>query len=269
MITLLSGEIVPGEGNLSYKGQQYLLPHSVKIESLPPQPRAIRETNSTDYVFPVLENVAFQKDFTPVDEQDFYELVSIENSWCQRYEGARKDARTNVLSLWAFINLIPMETLAVTNYAIPDYAQVDMVELRKLYPALHMLSDETLYCHYDQFQHSCRHLNNWEPMYDQGFAFYLIGLVADEKAHGHAAEVLGELVGHGMLTEMPFEEVSAWAKEAAHYDKALYNLAVRIADAMKFVHHDKKREQGRGPEVWVTGDIFRVGRKTNMAFVQK
>jgi hypothetical protein len=256
LVSLLKDESIPGDGSFAYRGQNYIYTHSMDPDLLPEKPEVLRKCPAAQRTITTLGGTQFFPGFSPVSKARFERIQAIEKRWVNDRERIKSDALHNIDKLWRLLENFSWEACDGVDAEIPEYGREDLIKLRKLYHGLKRLSDKSLYHNFDAFQSSCRYLNNWEPSYDTGFLFYLLGQYFGWDTGGPAQEEFGEFAGHAILSGLPFAEALNWAEAAQSYDTSVRKLAWRTDCAMRFLKAEKDRVPGRGPEVFTMTDLY-------------
>jgi hypothetical protein len=177
----------------------------------------------------------------------------------------RSDALQNADKIWAVLEDFSWDACIGVDDEIPDYGTDDLIELRKLYPGLKRLSDQSLYHHFGDFEFHCRSSRNWQPNFDEGFLFYLLGEASGWYSGGHIQEEFGEFAGHAILSGLQIADALKWAEGAETYNTAVRKLAWRTDSAMRFLKAEKTRKPGVGPEIFTFTDLYERSRSIGAA----
>lgn len=261
--TLLLGGIQSGNGDFAYRGQSMTLCDPLDTALLPPRPDIQHVEEPGRSGFTALATVMYQPGFEPVSEALFVAVKELEAEWESDSIRAARYAEGHVSDIWARTATLRLETLDDPTDDVPEFGQQDFAELRTLYPELSMLSDGSLYAWFDAHQAECCYINGWTANRDDNFLFYLIGKVAGRRYEQDTATKVGQWVAHAMLRGDTLDNALALGRAAAMYDSAIYRLAGRVADAMRFVAKDRKATDQRGHSITTMMDMFRLGRKFN------
>ncbi len=262
---LLLGGVQSGNGDFTYRGQPMELCEPIDTALLPPRPvvRRAREPESSGYTYTALGNVAYVSGFEPVSDALFNDVKERKTAWEKDSTLAARYAQDHVADLWAKAKTLRLETLNDPTDEVPEYEQENFADLRPFYPELSMLSDGSLYAWFDVYQVECHYINGWEANRDDGFLFYLLGKVAGRQYEQDTALAVGQWVAHVLLSGDSLDAAIVFGREAVLYDRALFSLARRVADVLRFLAKDKKETERRGPPVRTMMDMFRQGRKYN------
>jgi hypothetical protein len=271
LVSVLKGELIPGEGTFAYKGQNLIFTHSMDPEYLPEKPQLLRRCKRTKHAVTTLGDTAFVSGFSPVSKEQFKRIQAAEKLWAIDMESMRSDALRNIAKVWKKVQNISWTACDTVDYKIPDFGEEDLIELRRLYPGFQKLSDKALYNHFDIFQYSCRFARSWQAYFDPGFLFYMLGELSGWYSGGDVQERFGEFAGHAILSGLEIEEAFDWAERAEAYHTSVRKLAWRTDSAMRFLKNEAQSTPARGPKISTTTDFYRQSRSLNAApisFVQ-
>ena len=262
---LLIGDIVPGEGTITHRGQ----PLSATLpddHALPARP--VFDTSdlpSAPYTYAALESVTFEPGYIGADT--FARLRDLEATWSDATARAAFHARTNaiIVALWNRMAEFPLTNLNDAADTLPDYATADLSDLRRLYPELAALSDAALYDQYDTYQANACYISGWTAWRDDGFLFYLLGRLAgcESRADGERAVDVGRMVAFAFSRGTESAVALRFGADWSAYDLALNRMTHRTSEAMRFLHESRAATDLRGPKVFTSGDLLRIGRKHN------
>lgn len=262
---LLMGEIQPGVGDFTYRGQPMTLCAPLDTALLPPRPAILCVEEDEDMGYTALGSIAYEPGFEPVSEGMFEAAKELERVWENESVRARRYTQSHTAEIWARASTLQLDTLNDPTDEVPDYGQEDVAVLRALYPELSMLADGTLYALFDRFQTECCYNSGWTTCRDDEFLFYL--LVAGRQQEQVAREI-GQWSAYALLRGDSLDAAIAFGREAASYDIALSSLVRRIADAMRFIAVDKSATELHGRAISTAMDAFRLGRKFNSKLFQ-
>lgn len=265
--SLLTGGIQAGEGIFTYRGQPMLLCDPLDTSLLPPRPIMEYVEDPKGWFYSGLENVDYEPGFPPITKTLFDDVKARTTEWAKRISQASRHAQDHASDIWRRAAILKLETLDDPADEAPEYDKEDLAELRSLYPELSMLSDGSLYEWFDLYQMDCCFINGWTVNRDDGFLFYLLGSVADINYKEDRAMKAGEWVAYALLRGDSLHEAISFAKSVSFYDSAIYRLAGRIADAMRFLADDNKKMGQHGAEITTMMDVFKMGRKHNVSTI--
>lgn len=266
--SLLTGGILSGEGDFTYRGQPMLLCDPLDTSLLPPHPIMEHIEDPNGWFYSALENVEHESGFPPITKTLFDDVKARATEWKKSISQASRHAQDHASDIWRRAAILKLETLDDPAEEAPEYGKEYLAELRSLYPELSMLSDGSLYEWFDLYQMDCCFSNGWTANRDDGFLFYLLGSVADINYKEDRAMKAGEWVAYALLRGDSLHQAISFAKSASLYDFAISKLARRIADAMRFLAADNKINMVRhGPEVTTMVDVFTMGRKHNVSTI--
>lgn len=260
---LLVGDIQPGSGDFTYRGQPMTLCDPLDPVLLPPQPVIQPGLEPANWVYTALGSVDYESGFEPVSEALFGRVKELEAAWKDNSARAAQHAHHHAVEVWVRAAALRLETLNDPADEVPEYGQQDFAELRPLYPELSMLSDGSLYAWFDVYQMECCYINGWTATRDDDFLFYLLGKVAGRQHESETAREVGQWVAYALLRGDSLDAALAFGLAAALYDSAISRLARRIADAMQFLAGDKKATALQGRVITTLMDTFRLSRKCN------
>ena len=258
---ILVGNVQPGAGSFSYRGQSLTLCDPLDLATLPERPGIAGGLEPARYSYAALGGVNFEPGFEPVSEELYKSVKDLEATWVDESARAGQFARTREPEIWARSPDLQLEKLNDPTFEVPEYFQEEFAGLRPLYPELVMLTDGSLYAMYDSYQMYCCYIQGWTAQRDDGFLFYLIGKVAGFE--GEAAKRTGEMVAFSLLQQCRFDTALDFGRACSAYDSAIGGLAHRIAEAMRFLAEDKRAVDLRGHPISTLGDMYRLGRKSN------
>ncbi|HHQ4642255.1 TPA: hypothetical protein ACSP3W_000499 [Aeromonas veronii] len=254
---ILLGEIHAGVGEFTYRGQPMTLCASFDPSLLPPRP-VILQAKEPESFYSSLDGVLYEPGFEPISESLFNDVKSRELSWKNDCAKTISYTRQHAEQVWALVAKLGLDSLNDQTDEVPDYGQDDFAELRSLYPELSMLSDGSFYSLFDQYQMDCCYINGWTANRDDGFLFYLLSQVASRQLEGNE---VGKWIAYYLLRGDSLVDAIACGLATNLYDNAIFNLARRVADIMRFLSEEKNNTELHGRKVTTAMDIFRLGRK--------
>jgi hypothetical protein len=265
---LLIGSVLKGDGDFIYHGQSMKLCKLINTALLPlcPLIRNIPESidSKTDmHTYTRLGNTRFIEGFEPISESLFDEVKSLEMSWANANGYASQCSCNHVETIWKRVHELSFETLNDPKDAVPDYEQEEIVDLRSIYPELSMLTDGSLYEHFDSYQMGCCYIQGWTANRDDSFLFYLLGKLAIKAVESIDAEEIGTMLAYSLLNGDSLNEGFEFSRSWYQYNSAIKRLASRVANAMQFLEKEKKQGNLQGNEITTMMDAFRLGRKFN------
>ncbi|WP_298705457.1 hypothetical protein [uncultured Variovorax sp.] len=263
---LIVGDVQPGRGDFTYRGQPLILCDPLDLALLPPRPTLPPADGPTRHRTAALAHVAYLPGFDPISEPLFAEVKQLEADWGQESARCAGHVRVRIAELWSRVEEF-QSSLASLNQlrgagTVPEYALEEFAELRPLYSELTMLSDGALFAMFDSFQMECRYINGWTASRDDDFLFYLLGKVAGSNGEfeGEKAEAVGEWIAAAVLGGSSFDSALAFGLACESYDSAVARLAKRIADAMTFLGSDKDVNALQGCEIRTLREHFQRAR---------
>lgn len=228
------------------------------LNSLPPAPEVniVESEIKASPGYTCLRNVDYIPGWTLLDFQAFNAIRATEINWASTNTYVGEQVYRNATSVWE-IAQANLDSLILNSYDndVPGYGVEDLRELREIYPELAKLSNGALYWIFDFYQFDCYGISGWNPNRDDGFLFYLLGLVATtEQANGEDARKVGEFVGYKSLYVNLPEALHAgrvWFK----YDTAIHSLAWRTYRAMEFLRQSQTGSGNQGEPITTFSDL--------------
>ncbi len=265
---LLVGSILKGDGDFVYHGQSMKLCEPLNTAILPPRPiiHNVPETGDSkifEYTYTRLGGSKFIEGFEPISESLFDEVKNLEMSWAKTNSYASQCSCNHVEIIWKRVHELSFETLNNPKDAVPDYGQEEIVELRSIYPELSMLTDGSLYEHFDSYQMDCCYIRGWTANRDDSFLFYLLGKLVIKACESIDAEEVGTMLAYSLLNGDSLNEGLEFSYSWYQYNSVIKCLASRVANAMQFLEKERKQGNLQGNEITTMMDAFRLDRKFN------
>lgn len=265
LASILTGAILPGDGDISYRGQPMQLCEPLDIQSLPVRPEIHFEPVEPS-VFTWLRGVTFESGFMPVNEGQFNDIKRREIEWGSDNSQIEKFAQEYATELWTRAGSLKLDTLDIPAGDVPEYEQDDLNELRLLYPELTMFSDVVLYYWFELYQMERNTLyNSWYVVRDDNFLFFLLGKVATHQLGFYNTTSAGVWVSYSFMRGDTLEDALKLGRQVALYDRAITSLTARTADAIHFLSRDKQLPHLQGPAIKTISDFLAIARKYNGA----
>jgi hypothetical protein len=264
LANLLLGNIQPGNGDFSYRGQRMTLCDPLDATLLPPRPLISRAGELKCPGYSALKTVSYASGFEPVSEVFFDGMKERHSAWADDIAWVGQHARAYAADVWKRTTTLRLETLSDTREEVPEHGQQEFAELRVLYPELSMLSDGSLYAWFDAYQIECCYLNGWTAERDDAFLFYLLGKVVGRENERDAAKDVGQWTAYALLRGDSLDAAFAFGRSALAYDIAISVMARRIADAVKFLAMNKQAPDLRGPAITTLRDFYQQARSVGL-----
>lgn len=264
---LIVGDVQPGNGDFTYRGQPLSLCDPLDPALLPPRPRLPAFDGPAVDRYSALAHVGYLPGFEPVSELLFARVKQLEADWGGESAHCARHVHLRAAELWPRGEDFLPRRLASPNdlsgtIGVPDYALEELAKLRPLYPELAMMSDGALFTMFDRYQRESRFIKGWTANRDDDFLFYLMGQVAGDEKYfeGESAIAVGEWVAAAVLAGASFDTALEFGRACESYDSAVARLARRIADAMTFLASDKDTTALQGHEIRTFRDHFQQAR---------
>ncbi|OEO24442.1 hypothetical protein SAMN05216576_107192 [Ectopseudomonas chengduensis] len=260
---LLLGEVILGKGDFTFCGQPMTLNEPMlALEKLPPRPEIDTNLEPASFAYKALGQVTYENGFEPISEDLFNQVKELETTWKDQSARAEKYAISHATGLWHLTDSLRLEQLIDSRDEVPEYGQEDAAELRTLYPELHVLPDASLYEWFDTYQVECCYLNGWTPYRDDNFLFYMIGRATSSCVDREDATELGQWVGYALLHHnASTDDAQSFGRAALLYDSSITGLAVRVAEAMRYLAKARELTDLRGAPIQTMMDFMKIGRK--------
>lgn len=241
---LLLGKVLAGSGEFEFRGQPMTMLEPLDLNLLPPAPEVnILESENqvlTYYQasihYSCLGNTEYIPGFPLLDSQAFSAIRATEISWVGANMSIIGLVYDEVSYIWQKITHVLLNwKLLNIDYGIPNSEVKNLDQLRNAYPELASLSDEALYCSFDSYQLDCCGVLDWSPNREDGFIFYLLGLLCiGEQANSEDAKKAGKFVAYKLLHNT-VPSVLEQGKILFDYHTALHNLVWRTRKIIDFL----------------------------------
>ncbi|HCA3439746.1 TPA: hypothetical protein MO340_004310 [Salmonella enterica subsp. salamae serovar 35:g,m,s,t:-] len=259
--SLLLGDIQPGEGDFTYRGQPMVLLAPFDIASLPSRPIPHLPPVSVAPGFTYLGACTYEQGFEPIPENLFNDVKKLESSWKNDCTNLELFAKNNAADIWTRLSTLRVDSLDDPTLEVPEYGTEEHQKLRSLYPELSMLSDGALYSWFDEFQVENCYCRGWSAYRDDVFLFFLLGKIAGGNSDSEITVILGQWVTCSLCRGDTLDEAISFAKAMETYFKAITNRAKRIRSAMDFLKADTEKSISRGQHIVTMSDMFFTSRK--------
>lgn len=238
---LLSGGIIEGKGEFSYKDQFLNLYCPPFPPELPLQPALkTKELTVPAHCTSYLLNTSYEPGFSPLAHSEFNHIRSLELAWRDTSAAVSLFMKCNEIDLWSAATHFHFERMVHSDKHHVHKLDTDVILLRKCYPELDAMSSHSLYNWFGDYQGECRYLGCSSTSHDDGFLRYMLGqLASGGTLRGMSAVEVGTYAAFVYLTGEDPDTALISGLECYNYQRAVDNFSSRTAIIMRFLQSER------------------------------